>query len=177
MALYNQYDLQKITISMLCDKAALHRSTFYLYYKNTDELLREIENNILREIQIYADDINDFELASDEAGLSPRQIFDRRAPKMIAFYEWQFSVRSYITPLLGDYGDPYFIHHYEKIIHDNILPAVKAFHLKYEKKPYIIEYLVGGVLKTNKDWLQNNNISINELVEIQRRMVLNNPFD
>lgn len=174
MVLYSQVDFQKITVSMICSEAGLHRSTFYLYYNSTDELLREIEHNILDEIQHYSDLVNDFDFENDS--LSPQEIFDLMTPEMVRFYNWQFSMRSYLTPLLGSYGDPYFIQHYEEIIHYNIRPAVEAFGLNYADKPYVLNYLVGGVLKTNKDWLENNDITVEELVAIQRRMVFNNPF-
>ena len=176
MALYNEYEFQKITVSMLCKEAGMHRSTFYLYYSSTDELLREIENNILKDIQYYVGHVNDYDLSKTKEGLSPQEIYDLMAPEMVRFYTWQYSVRSYINPLLGAYGDPYFIQHYEDIIRDNMMPVVKMFHLKYEKQPYIMEYLVGGVIKTNKDWLSKGDVSIEELVNIQRKMLFNNPF-
>ncbi len=176
MELYNEYEFQKITVSMLCKTAGMHRSTFYLYYSSTDELLREIENNILKDIQFYVSHANDYDLSAASKGLTTQEIYDQMAPEMVKFYTWQFSVRSYITPLLGPYGDPYFIQHYEDIIRDNVVPVIKMFHLKYENNPYIINYLVGGCLKTNKDWLANGDVTIEELVKIQRKMLFNNPF-
>ncbi len=176
MELYNEYEFQKITVSMLCKKAGMHRSTFYLYYSSTDELLREIENDILKDIQFYVSHVNDFDLGQASNGRTSQEIYDLMAPEMVRFYTWQYSVRSYINPLLGAYGDPYFIQHYEDIIRDNIKPVIKMFHLQYEKNPYILEYLVGGVIKTNKDWLSKGDVSIEDLVTIQRKMLFNNPF-
>lgn len=174
MSLYNKYDFQKISVSMLCKEAGMHRSTFYLYYSNTDELLREIEDSILQEIQTFSGKVNDFDFQA--GSLSPQEIFDLMTPQMVAFYQWQFSMRDYLNPLLGEYGDPYFILRYEEVIREDILPAIRAFHLRYEDKPYVLEYIVGGVVKTNKEWLQKDDISIEALVDIQRHMVFNNPF-
>ena len=63
MLLFQQNDYQKISVTMLCNQAGLHRSTFYLYYNSIDEVLREIENDILKEIQRYADKMNNFSAA------------------------------------------------------------------------------------------------------------------
>lgn len=174
MELYGQYEFQKISVSMLCAEAGLHRSTFYLYYNNTNELLREIENRILKEIQKYVNVVNDFDFRGDSRSF--QEIFDQTAPRMLKFYNWQFSMRNYINPLLGDYGDPYFKQRYEQIIHDNIISSARTFKLKYADRPYIVKYIVGGVLRTNMEWLRNNDISAEELMDIQRRMVFNNPF-
>ncbi len=174
MQLFQEYDFQKITVTMLCRKAGLHRSTFYFYYSNTDELLREIEHDILNEIQKYSDRMNMFE--KPEKGKSLEEIYKKNEQIMIDFYYWQFSMRDYLNPLLGAYGDPYFIIQYEKIIRINTLPALELLGYNEKENPYVLKYVTGGILKTNQDWLLNNDISVEEIVHLQRTMVYENPF-
>ena len=47
MLLYD--DFMSVTVKELCDKAGLNRKTFYLHYKQTDELLLEIQNEYVGE--------------------------------------------------------------------------------------------------------------------------------
>ena len=42
-------DFMSITIKELCDKAGLNRKTFYLHYKQVDELLLEIQQEYIQE--------------------------------------------------------------------------------------------------------------------------------
>ena len=174
MQLFQQMDYQKISVTMLCKQAGLHRSTFYLYYNSIDEVLREIEHDILNEIQLYADQMNDFRDAKTPEEM--KKIYQDNEQRMLEFYKWQYSIRDYLNPLLGAYGDPYFIRHYEKIIYDNTLPALDFIKYDYKKHPYVMKYITGGILKTNQEWLQNGDISIDELVKLQRDIVFNIPL-
>lgn len=174
MVLFQQMDYQKISVTMLCDQAGLHRSTFYLYYSSIDEVLREIEHEILNEIQQYADQMNDFRDAKTPKEM--KNIYQDNEQRMIEFYKWQYSVRDYLNPLLGAYGDPYFIQRYEKIIYDNTLPALNFIKFDHKKQPYVMKYITGGILKTNQDWLKNGDISVEALVKLQRNIVFNIPL-
>ena len=46
--LYDDY--MSITVKELCDKANLNRKTFYLHYKQVDDLLIEIQNEYIQEL-------------------------------------------------------------------------------------------------------------------------------
>lgn len=172
MELYSQYEFQKITVTLLCKECGLHRSTFYLYYNSVDEILREIEHDILAQIREFSGRFNVF--GNKEQSLE--EIIRQTEPHMIEFYEWQFTKRHYLNPLLGAYGDPYFIQHYEEIIQEDIRPALAFMGYDSEKHPYLLKYVTGGVVKTNIDWLQHGDISPKELVILQRTMVFKNPI-
>ncbi len=42
--------IEKITPTELCRKATINRNTFYSHYKNTNEVLEEIENDLLASV-------------------------------------------------------------------------------------------------------------------------------
>lgn len=50
MGLMAQKDISKITIKELCQRADVNRSTFYAHYRDQYDLLRQIEDEILDEI-------------------------------------------------------------------------------------------------------------------------------
>ena len=52
MALMEQKDITKITIKELCQRADVNRSTFYAHYRDQYDLLRQIEDDILEEINV-----------------------------------------------------------------------------------------------------------------------------
>ena len=48
--LLEERDLSGISVTAICEKADVHRSTFYHYYTEPSDLLREIEQDILEQI-------------------------------------------------------------------------------------------------------------------------------
>ena len=172
MELFSQYEFQQISVTMLCKLCGLHRSTFYLYYSSVDEVLREIENDILTKIQNYSNQFN----LSEKTTLSLDEIIQETESQMIEFYEWAYSMRDYLNPLLGDYGDPYFLLRYEQIITNDIRPTLEYLGYDCKKNPYLLKYITGGVLKTNVEWLSKGDISAKELLILQRTMVFKNPL-
>ena len=50
LELMEHQDLVSITVTAVCEKADIHRSTFYKYYTDTVSLLTEIEQDFLDRI-------------------------------------------------------------------------------------------------------------------------------
>ena len=46
-----QGDVDKVTVVALCQEAGINRSTFYRYYDETSDVVKDIEEGILRDIQ------------------------------------------------------------------------------------------------------------------------------
>ena len=46
LALLQQYPISRITVSRICEQADVNRSTFYLYYQDAFDLLRQIEDEL-----------------------------------------------------------------------------------------------------------------------------------
>lgn len=53
LELLKEKPIEKITPTELCRKATINRNTFYSHYKNTSEVLEEIENNLLAKVNEY----------------------------------------------------------------------------------------------------------------------------
>ena len=52
LELLEQKDLAEISVTEICESADVHRSTFYKYYKETSELLQDIEQEVLERIPV-----------------------------------------------------------------------------------------------------------------------------
>lgn len=49
--LSNELPINKITVKLLCEKAELSRNAFYFHYKDINDLICDIENNIMQEVE------------------------------------------------------------------------------------------------------------------------------
>lgn len=50
-SLAGEYQLNKITVKMVCEEAQLSRNAFYFHYKDIGALIADIEDNILKEVE------------------------------------------------------------------------------------------------------------------------------
>ena len=53
IALLEKKEFSYITVKEICDTAGVNRSTFYLHYENTADLLKEATQHILTRFQSY----------------------------------------------------------------------------------------------------------------------------
>ena len=53
IALLETYSINKISVSMLCEKADVNRSTFYAHYENAFQLLEQMERQAMADLQGY----------------------------------------------------------------------------------------------------------------------------
>lgn len=84
LVLLEKKDFELITIKDICEKAGVNRSTFYLHYQNTLELLQECLENI----------INDFFAKFQAANITKLNIEKSSLEKMILINE------KYLQPYL-----------------------------------------------------------------------------
>ena len=49
--------LNKITVKEICEKAELSRNAFYFHYKDINDLVEDIENNIIAELEVMLKEI------------------------------------------------------------------------------------------------------------------------
>lgn len=61
--LMEEKDFSKISISDICTKADINRSTFYSHYKDTREVISDIEDDIISRFPVIEGYDNDFRLA------------------------------------------------------------------------------------------------------------------
>lgn len=63
IALLENADLADITVSRLCERAGINRSTFYVYYSNVSDCFSEISDEIIEEMRsaLYSEAVRDSE--------------------------------------------------------------------------------------------------------------------
>lgn len=61
MTLLQQKELVNISVTAICEEADVHRSTFYKYYKDSADLLRDMEQDYLDRIPIPSRDLESWD--------------------------------------------------------------------------------------------------------------------
>ena len=162
-ALMKEKSVNQITVKELVEEVDINRSTFYLHFKDIQDLLREIEENMEAQIKRA---IEDHPIVSGNEN---------------AFYfiEDMFRVldeeREISKALIGPNGDMGFIHRIERIIKENSRGTLeKMFPGKKEDLKYFYAFCLSGCLGLVKVWLnEGEEKSPEEMAQMTFNMIAN----
>ena len=162
-ALMKEKSVNQITVKELVEEVDIHRSTSYLHFKDIQDLLREIEENMEAQIKRA---IEEHPIVSGNEN---------------AFYfiEDMFRVldeeREISKALIGPNGDMGFIHRIERIIKENSRGTLeKMFPGKKEDLKYFYAFCLSGCLGLVKVWLnEGEEKSPEEMAQMTFNMIAN----
>jgi len=162
-SLMKEKSVNQITVKELVEEVDINRSTFYLHFKDIQDLLREIEENMEAQIKRA---IEEHPIVSDNEN---------------AFYfiEDMFRVldeeREISKALIGPNGDMGFIHRIERIIKENSRGTLeKMFPGKKEDLKYFYAFCLSGCLGLVKVWLnEGEEKSPEEMAQMTFNMIAN----
>lgn len=162
-ALMKEKSVNQITVKELVEEVDINRSTFYLHFKDIQDLLREIEENMEAQIKRA---IEEHPIVSGNEN---------------AFYfiEDMFRVldeeREISKALIGPNGDMGFIHRIERIIKENSRGTLeKMFPGKKEDLKYFYAFCLSGCLGLVKVWLnEGEEKSPEEMAQVTFNMIAN----
>ena len=162
-ALMKEKSVNQITVKELVEEVDINRSTFYLHFKDIQDLLREIEESMEAQIKRT---IEEHPIVSGNEN---------------AFYfiEDMFRVldeeREISKALIGPNGDMGFIHRIERIIKENSRGTLeKMFPGKKEDLKYFYAFCLSGCLGLVKVWLnEGEEKSPEEMAQMTFNMIAN----
>ena len=162
-ALMKEKSVNQITVKELVEEVDINRSTFYLHFKDIQDHLREIEENMEAQIKRA---IEEHPIVSGNEN---------------AFYfiEDMFRVldeeREISKALIGPNGDMGFIHRIERIIKENSRGTLeKMFPGKKEDLKYFYAFCLSGCLGLVKVWLnEGEEKSPEEMAQMTFNMIAN----
>lgn len=169
--LAKEYPFNKITVKMLCDHAELSRNAFYFHYKDINDLLRSIEDDVVNEIVSLLEMIEkvDFPENVYVSVESLINIFDERRATVLMLFDKNYSVSftTKVSKIYSDFNFKYF----------------QRFHAGDKKIRYDFFYmfLSSGFYGILRYWLENPDLMSKEDVTqltymlIKRLMVKDNP--
>ncbi len=147
-------DFAYITIKEICDLADVNRSTFYLHYENTSDLLKEATRHILDTfLSYFSVDTEDLEEHYRQCDLS----------------ELLFITPRYITPYLTfiqenkmlfqtalrQFGPMDFEGVYERMFQSIFSPILYRFNIPQDRHAYVMKFYLSGITAVAMEWLAN----------------------
>ena len=155
ITLLEKKDFEYITIMEICETAGINRSTFYLHYENTFDLLQETTRYILDKHFAY--------YSSDTKRITER--FANCELKDLVFI-----TSEYLIPYLAFIKDnqrlfKVSIKHFNSLSMDSVYgrmfeyifnPILERFHVAEKERSYIMKFYLTGVYAIAMEWLDKN---------------------
>lgn len=155
ISLLNEKDIDYITIKEICAKAGVNRSTFYLHYESIDDLLNEsleyITNKFLsffnKDSQEFLDNLNELKkedlIFINNEYLKPYLKFIKENKRVF--------IASYKHPKVTKTTEKY-----SNLKRYVLNPILNKYEVPDEKKKYILQFYVNGVMSIIKEWVMND---------------------
>jgi AcrR family transcriptional regulator len=162
-------DIDKITINEVVKTAAITRSTFYVYFDNIFEVISDIEKMIFMEIDAKADEMRETMLLKEK--------YSKPCEAYYQLINCVKKYKDYLLPLLGPHGCTTFIYKGKRRLYDDFIYIMRKNNLtlgKYER--YNAIYKASSVIEIFKYWLENNDLSVEELAELVHAVMLHDSF-
>ena len=155
ITLLEKKDFEYITIKEICDTAGVNRSTFYLHYENTSDLLKETTRYIIDKHFAY--------YKIDKAHISLQFETCKRE-------ELLFITDEYLVPYLKFIKDNQSLFKvsikqfnsfnmnevYGRMFDHIFSPILERFHVPEKERAYVMKFYLTGVFAIVMEWLDKN---------------------
>ena len=148
LSLLEKKEYEFITVTEICKKAGVNRSTFYLHYENIDDLLEETVRYVSDKFASSFDEINnksnlEKQILTSEKFLKPYLSFIKDNKK--------------IYKLMHDKPQLFNLEKIAKSLYKNIFNvALNNYEVKEEEKKYIFSFYTQGVIGVINAWLKGD---------------------
>ena len=155
IALLEKKDFEYITIKEICDTAGVNRSTFYLHYENTFDLLKETARYILDKHFAY--------YPSEAKGIT--ELFTNCELKDLLFITSEYLI-PYLTFIkdnqrlfkvsIKQFNSLNMNEVYGRMFEDIFTPILERFHVPENERAYVMKFYLTGVVAIVMQWLDKN---------------------
>ncbi len=173
LILLEKKELDYITVNEICKQAGVNRSTFYLHYESTNDLLEECIENMNKNFfnsfdETYKDALNKIK----SGGLEELNFI---TPKYLVPYLNYVKENTKIYKVA--ISKPHLMKSYEKFeqLYESIInPILDRFNLDNNKRKYVVNFYMKGIEAIINEWIKNDckddiDLIVNLLMELIKK--------
>lgn len=162
VSLLDEVDYNKVSVSALCKRAGIVRSTFYVYFSDIYDVIQYLEDALLVSFKKV-----------DTAALAERDEREKVVTEWgfsitppLGFEEW-FNVceanRAGLRAMLGPHGDPYFEQKFRKELESHVLLLMEKDKMPDDKmRRGFVEAFVEVHVLLVRNWTTHDNTSLSK---------------
>ncbi|MBQ2302696.1 MAG: TetR/AcrR family transcriptional regulator [Oscillospiraceae bacterium] len=155
MEILKTKSFEYITVSEICKKAGVNRSTFYLHYENTRDLLEETIRNMMDNFVSYF---------VPDGKISPINFEESQKDKLV------FISEEYLMPYLSYFKENRkifltvfengklfgFEETYEKLFNNIFDPILDVFKYPESERKYVMAFYLNGINSIMIEWIKED---------------------
>lgn len=149
MELLEKKDFEYITIREVCERAGVNRSTFYLHYDNTSDLLQETTRYVLDKFLTY---FNVSSVDYSECGLE--ELIFTKKEYVIPYLTFIKENKRIFKTALKHLGAMGFDAYYNKMFWHIFSPILERFGIDACQRQYVMKYYLAGITAVSLEWLE-----------------------
>lgn len=171
IALIAKKDFEYITVKEICEKADVNRSTFYLHYENTFDLLEESIRYMMKKFYSYFN--NEEENIYKKISDSPQnELIFIEAKYLFPYLSYVKDNKHFFLTVLKN---PQLFRSdkiYSKLFQDIFDPVLNRFYIPSSERNYIMMFYLGGMMSIISEWVKNDCAEpIEKLIDIIEKCI------
>lgn len=154
LSLLEEKDFEYITVSEICKKAGVNRSTFYLHYENTYDLLKETIRYMLDDFLSYFS-VDTKSILNKFTQCEPSEL-NFISEKYLHPYLSYIKNNSRIFLTVLSHADSFgFEGIFQRLFQNIFNPILDRFHYPVSERKYIIKFYLVGLNAIIIEWLKD----------------------
>lgn len=153
LALLEKKDFEYITVKEICEKAGVNRSTFYLHYQNTSELLDEAVRYAVDGFLSYFDHEKSKFPNIESCPIDELMLIRREY--VIPYLTYIKENQRVFKTALKHFGAMGFNQYYERMFRYIFNPILDRFNVCANERPYVMKFYLVGTTAVAFEWLNN----------------------
>lgn len=170
LTLLKKKDFEYITVKEVCEEAKVNRSTFYLHYENTIDVLEEVLSNLSSSFAKHFESVGKASLDIPRANLE--ELYFLRNKFLIPYLEFIKENKMVYKAIRGNPSLFRAKSTYERMFKDIFTPILIRFGLEERWHKYLTDYYMSGLSSIILDWVRDEcTIPISELADFIQGIV------
>lgn len=155
ITLLEKKDFEYITIKEICEVAGVNRSTFYLHYENTSDLLKETTRYIInKHLSYYSTELTSITLHFEKH--SKNELVFITAEYLTPYLSFIKNNQRLFKVAINQFDSMNFSEVYENMFVHIFNPILTRFNVSPKERPYIMKFYLTGIFAVVMEWLDND---------------------
>ena len=172
ISLLKEKPFDYITVSEICSKAGVNRSTFYLHYETIGDLLEETTRYLLDDFLAYFTEDVKFEVEKLKS-CNLYEIFFIRKEYLVPYLTYVKDHKEVFATVLAHYKTLNFDDVHGRMFENIYNPVLDRFGISEEERNYVMMYYLNGIMAIITEWIKEDcRKPIEDIIDIIIRCVM-----
>ena len=155
ITLLEKKDFEYITIKEICDTAGVNRSTFYLHYENTSDLLKETTRYIIEKHLAYYE-IDQKRISLQFETCKREELLFVTDEYLVPYLKFIKDNQRLFKVSIKQFNSFNMNEVYGRMFEHIFNPILERFHVPEKERAYVMKFYLTGVFAIVMEWLDKN---------------------